>query len=386
MAEENEAQEKTEEPTQRRLEKAREDGQILSSKEVMVLASSLTGMLVLMGLGVLLPQILGHWSGFFVFDKGDQLLGQAVARLSEVAFDFVLATLAVGLPIMLVALGTQAGIGGVNFSGKALEFKGSRINPVAGLQRMFSVRSLVELAKSILKVALLGATAATVVWISMPEVITLASSSLEGAIKTSANVLILLFAVLVVVLAAIGILDYMWSQHEHMQKLRMSRQDMKDENKQSEGSPEVKQRIRRLQIEASRRAVQASKSLDSVPDARVILTNPTHFAVALKYNQGEAGAPVILAMGRGRVAEEIIARGKASGILIMRSPLLARALYFTGEIGQEIAEGLYTAVAAVLAYVYRLDQGEDLNEPDIDLPEDLRFSEDGRPLEKGARG
>ena len=91
-------------------------------------------------------------------------------------------------------------------------------------------------------------------------------------------------------------------------------------------------------------------------------------------------------MGRGRVAEEIIARGKASGILIMRSPLLARALYFTGEIGQEIAEGLYTAVAAVLAYVYRLDQGEDLNEPDIDLPEDLRFSEDGRPLEKGARG
>lgn len=383
MAEENEAQEKTEEPTQRRLEKAREDGQILSSKEVMVFASSLSGLMVLAGTVLVMPQAIAHWQGYFRLEAGDQLMGLVVARASDAVWIFILASLAVGLPVLAAVLLAQAGVGGLNFAPSALAFKGSRINPLAGLGRIFSVRGLVELAKSIAKVASLGAVAALIVWQGLPGIVTLASASLDRAVKVTATEVARMSAVSVLVLAAIAALDYLWSRHQHMQKLRMSRQDLKDENKQTEGSPEVRMRIRRLQMEASRRSAQAARALDSVPEARVIVTNPTHFAVALRYNHGEAGAPVILAMGRGRLAEEIMARGRASGVMILRSPLLARALYFTGEIGQEISDRLYTAVAAVLAYVYRIDQGEMLDEPEIDLPEDLRFAEDGRPLATG---
>lgn len=380
MAEESDAQEKTEEPTQRRLEKAREDGQILSSKEVMVFASSVMGLFVLAGLAMLAPQMITVWSGYFRLEAGDQLSGLVVARTSAATEAFVLATLAVGVPVLLAALIAQAGIGGLNFSAKALAFKGSRIDPLAGLGRIFSIKGLVELVKSIFKVAALGAVAAAAIWQVLPTMLGLASASLERATGETLQAMWLLAALSIVVLAAIGAADFLWSQHQHMQKLRMSRQDMKDESKQSEGSPEVRMRIRRLQHEASRRSAQAARALDDVPQARVIITNPTHFAVALRYNHGEAGAPVILAMGRGNMAQEIISRGQAAGVTVLRSPLLARALYFTGGIGQEISDRLYTAVAAVLAYVYRLDQGETLDEPEIDLPEDLRFGEDGRPL------
>lgn len=380
MAEENEAQEKTEEPTQRRLEKAREDGQILSSKEVMVFASSLMGAMVLAGTALQAPRLIQHWSGYFRLEAGDQLPGLVVARAQDATTAFILATVVVGVPVLLTALIAQAGIGGLNFSAKALAFKGSRVNPLAGLGRIFSVKGLVELVKSIFKVVALGGVAAAAIWQVLPEMLGLASASLDHATGKTAQALWLLAGLSIVVLALIGAADFLWSQHEHMKKLRMSRQDLKDESKQSEGSPEVRMRIRRLQQEASRRSAQAGRALEDVPQARVIITNPTHFAVALRYNHGEAGAPVILAMGRGAMAQEIIRRGQEAGVTVLRSPLLARALYFTGAIGQEISEQLYTAVAAILAYVYRLDQGEALDEPEIDLPEDMRFAEDGRPL------
>jgi flagellar biosynthetic protein FlhB len=382
VAEENEAQEKTEEPTQRRLEKAREDGEILASKEMMVLASSMTGLAVMAGATLIMPTILGEWRDFFRLEAASQLAGLTVARSSDAMLALVLATLLVGAPVIVGALATQAGVGGLNFSGKALAFKGSRISPLAGLKRIFSVRGLAELVKSIAKVGLLGAVAATVIWYMLPSMIDLSKASLGDAAAQTMRALGLLTVASVLVLAAIGLADFLWSRHQHMQKLRMSRQDLKDEHKQSEGSPEVRMRIRRLQMEASRRSAQAARAIDSVAEARVIITNPTHFAVALRYDHGEAGAPVILAMGRGHLAQEIITRGTAAGVSVLRSPLLARALYFTGEIGQEITERLYAAVAVVLAYVYRIDQGEALSEPEIDLPEDLRFSEDGRPLGK----
>ena len=158
----------------------------------------------------------------------------------------------------------------------------------------------------------------------------------------------------------------------------MSRQDQKDEYKQTEGSPEVKQKIRRMQMETAANSVKQREALDDVKEATAIITNPTHFAVALKYNVGDTGAPQVLAMGRGKIAEEIRYLAKENKVPIFQSPLLARALYYTSEIGKEISEQLYTAVAVALAYIYRVDKGEDLETPEIIVPKDLQFDENGK--------
>ena len=161
----------------------------------------------------------------------------------------------------------------------------------------------------------------------------------------------------------------------------MSRQEQKDEFKQTEGSPEVKQKIRQKQIQASMAASEQRKSVENVSSATAIITNPTHFAVALRYIVGEPGAPEVIAMGRGKVAQDIIEAGKNHSITTYRSPLLARALFFTSEIGKEISDKLYNAVAVALAYIYRIDRGEIVEEPEIDLPEDMRFNEKGQIMQ-----
>lgn len=386
MASEDDAQEKTEEPSQRRLEKAREDGQILSSKDMFVFSTTLAGLFLVLGMSVFISQWVGRWQEFFVWDSAESLGDLLVSRSWNAFVDFLVVSLIVAVPILVVVIMTQAVVGtGISFASSALAFKGSRINPLAGLKRMVSLRSLVELGKAILKVAVLGGASYLVLSGNLPGLMTLASTSLDRAISTAFASLAQLLIVATVLLGGIGLIDYMWSRHQHMQKLRMSRQDIKDENKQSEGSPEVKSRIRRLQFEASRRAAQQSAALDSVKDATAIITNPTHFAVALRYVPGEQGAPIILAMGRGQMAERIIARGEEFDVSVFRSPLLARALFYTGEIGQEISERLFGAVAAVLAYVYRLDRGDDPEYPDVDLPEDLKFDQNGRPISEDSR-
>ena len=160
----------------------------------------------------------------------------------------------------------------------------------------------------------------------------------------------------------------------------MNRQDLKDESKETEGSPEVKAKIRRLQYETVKKAVKQAESLENVNEASAIIVNPTHFAVALKYDVGEAGAPKVLAMGRGKIAEQIISRGQEANITVFRSPLLARALYFTSDIGEEISDKLYNAVAVALAYIYRIDNGEFIEEPNIEIPTELQLNEQGQPL------
>jgi len=377
----DDSQEKSEEPSQRRLDKALEDGQILTSKEVMVFASTFSGMMIVAASALLVPQVLEGWRGWFQLNPAEALLDQIGARVAEATTVFIVASLIFGVPLLIVTLVAQGFVGGLNFAAKAMAFKGSRINPIAGLGRIFSIKGLMELVKSVLKVVLLGAASAFVLWQLLPSMLVLSSAGLASASAQLFRNLLLLLAATVVVLAMIAVLDFFWSRHQHLEKLRMSRKDMRDEHKETEGSPEIKSRIRRLQIEATRRAAQSAQALEKVAEARVIVTNPTHFAVALKYDAGDAGAPIVLAMGRGRMAEMIIARGEAAGVTVLRSPLLARALFFTSEIGQEISEKLYTAVAAVLAYVYRIDRGEDLEQPEIDLPPELRFAEDGRPLE-----
>ncbi|MGB1862935.1 MAG: flagellar biosynthesis protein FlhB [Candidatus Puniceispirillum sp.] len=379
MAEESgDGQEKTEDPSERKLEKAREDGQVLSSKEAFVFTTLAMAVLLFIGLSSVSSVGLTHWGALFRWEGGDQMDTLAFGKLVQSFWIIITISIIIGVPMMVVTLFTQLAVGGINFAPKSMAFKASRIDPIAGLKRMFSAKSLVELGKSILKVVLLFGVAGLLIYGQMPGILRLSEGTLNGAMSKISDVFPALLGAMLIVLFIIAAIDYAWQSYSHSKKLKMSRQEQKDEHKQTEGSPEVKAKIRRMQMEQSQASSQQRESLENVSDATAIITNPTHFAVALKYVAGEAGAPVVLAMGKGRIAEQIIERANDASITIMRSPLLARALFFTSEIGSEISEKLYNAVAIALAYIYRIDNGETLGMPDIDLPEDLRFDENGK--------
>ena len=374
-------QEKTEDPSQKRLDKAKEDGEVLSSKELQVFMTMSMGVALIYALYVFLPPRMGHWIAFFEFGDLNQLNSYIMSRIGDAMAIFIVIAAIVGLPIMLTVLATQGALsGGINFAVKSMHFKGNRINPLSGFKRMFSINGLMELAKAVAKVLLLTAAFATVIWLILPVLLNLLSTNLNSALSEAFSALMLALGASLIVLAIIAGIDVAYAIHKHTKKLKMSPQELKDEHKQSEGSPEVKSRIRRLQMEASRRASEQGAAVEQAGEATAIITNPTHFAVALKYVPGEMKAPVILAMGRGKIAERIIAKGEESNVTVFRSPLLARALYFTSEIGQEINDGVYTAVAAVLAYVFRLDRGETPPEPMFEIPNELQFDEFGKAL------
>ena len=382
MAENNsdDAQEKTEEPTQRRIDKAKEDGQILTSKEVFVFANISMGLLVMLVTLSYGDAGLSNWSTLFKLESLYNLDDLITNKLMDSLWLLLKSALLVGVPIVIVNLLTQAAVGGLNFAPKAMKFKGNRINPISGLKRMFSIKALVELGKSILKVVLLFGIATTIIFQIMPGVINFSSLTLTKMLEVMRYVIPLLIGAILVVLAIIAAIDYFWQRHTHIKQLRMSRQDLKDEFKQTEGSPEVKAKIRRMQSETATRSARQREALDDVANATAVITNPTHFAVALKYEVGDQAAPVILAMGRGIIAQQIIERADSAQVSVFRSPILARALYFTGEIGEEISQSLYNAVAVVLAYLYRLEKGEALQSPDVDVPEDMHFNEFGKLL------
>ena len=378
MAEENQdGQEKTEEPTQRRLDKAAEEGRVLTSKEVMVFTSLAMGLVLYLALAPFMRSGLSAWGGLFVIDSALNLDTLGLVKVRYAFWLVILVTLIVGIPLMIVTLLTQIGVGGLNFSTQALHFKGNRIDPLAGLKRIFSVKGLVELAKSILKVALLFGIGGIVIYMQLPELIQLSASSLGLAIQRASAAVPYLIGGLLVGLFIIAVIDFAWQRHTHTQSLRMTIKEVKDESRQTEGSPEVRAKIRRMQYEQSQESSQQREALGNVSDATVVITNPTHFAVALKYESGQMGAPTVLAMGRGVIAQQIIEKAEEHDVRTLRIPVLARALFFTSEIGGEITEGLYNAVAVILAYVFRINNDETLEMPDLTLPPELRFDEYG---------
>ena len=379
MAEENEdGQEKTEEPSQRKLDKAAEDGKVLTSKEMFVFTSVGMGLAMLLASTQLIPQILDVWGGLFVFDTATDIRSFGLGKLKHVFYLVILTTLVVGIPLLLVSLATQAAVGGINFAPKSMEFKGNRINLLSGLKRMFSMKGLVELGKAILKVASLFGIGAWVIYAHLPGIIYLTNSTLGMALDTIGRVFPLMIGAMLVALMIIAAIDYAWQRHTHVKSLKMTLKEVKDEFKQTEGSPEVKAKIRRMQMQQAAEGGRQREALNNVASATTVITNPTHFAVALKYEAGEAGAPTVVAMGKGKMAEQIIERATDAKVRVLRIPLLARALYFTSDLGAEISEGLYNAVAIILAYVYRIDRGEVLDEPEISLPPEMRFDENGR--------
>ena len=380
MAEDkDESQEKTQDPTSRRLEKAREDGKVVSSKEMFVFTVLASGVIIMYILPPLLDDFLMITRSFFNF--GPELLNghSPLASIKDAISFFIKVTIIFSTPLLIICILTQFIIGnGLNFSFKALHWKFEKMNPIKGLKRIFSIKGLVELAKSILKVVFLGGISYFVLKYYLPELVNISDVNLFSAVNRLVSLFPILVISLLVGLALIAAIDFAWQKYDYIKSLRMSHQDVKDEYKETDGQPEVKQKIRKLQIAAAAKSKKENASIDNLGEATAIITNPTHFAVALKYEVGDSKAPTVIAKARGKNAEKLIEKAKKLNIGKMQSPQLARALYYTCEIGEEILSKLYNAVAIALAYIYKIDNGEKIEKPEISLPEDLIFDEFGK--------
>ena len=350
MAEEN-GQEKTEDATPRRLEKAREEGQVVRSKELNTTALLLAGAFGLMMFGKPLAQALETVLRYnFVLDRAAIFDDRAMLLHLGHSFQSVAVTLApIGMLLMAAAILGPISLGGWNFSIKALAPKASRINPGAGLKRMFSANSMMELVKAIAKFVLVLGISLMVLSSSQGELMGLNKESIIPAMAHTVSLLNWSFVFLCSGLILITVMDIPFQIKDHADKLKMTLQQVKDEMKDSEGKPEVKGRIRQLQREMAQ-----NRMMDNVPDADVIITNPTHYAVALKYDPDGTGAPLLVAKGADLVAARIRELGAEHKIPVLSFPPLARAVYHSTELEQEIPVSLYVAVAQVLAYVFQL--------------------------------
>ena len=383
MAEGDDSEEKSHEPTDKKKEDARKEGQVLTSKEAFIFASMGLGTGLLTLSPIFGDAILLRWTGYFTLGPKAGLDDLLVSRLSQFWVEMLVGGLAFAVPIAAVVIGLQLAMGGINFAPKAANFNFGRLDPLKGLGRMVSANALVELGKAILKVSALGGLAIMALWGQLQGFERLAGVDTAIGITVLWGAILGLLMWLCLGLGGIGALDLAWQIISMRKKMMMSFQEVKQESKESNGSPEVKGRMRRMQMEASRNGARQRAALDDVPQATAILTNPTHFAVAIRYVPGETAAPTVLAMGKGPMAQEIIMRGKGAGVRVLQSPPLARALYFTSDIGAEINERLFGAVAAILAHVYRLDRGEASAAPTVEVPEELFFNEHGRPMNEG---
>jgi flagellar biosynthetic protein FlhB len=376
MAEQDSSQEKTQEATPRKLEKAREDGQIPRSRELTTTAVLLAGTvgLYLFG-GAIIDTLAGVLRFNFVLDR--EAIFDPNLMFSQLGHSFYQALFGlVPLFVMVVLAACLApvALGGWLFSGKALMPKLNRISPLAGLKRMFSAKSLVELVKSIGKVLVVVTVAYFCLSFMQSKLLGLSSEGVENGMRHSLELSILaaiLISASTLIIAAIDIPYQIW---DHAKKLKMSMQEIKDEMKDSEGKPEVKGRIRQLQREMAN-----NRMMSAVPQADVVITNPTHFSVALKYDPETMDTPIVLAKGVDHMAMKIREIAKAHKIEFVQSPVLARAIYHTTDIDESIPAGLYVAVAQVLAYVfqlrnYRKGRGEKPPFPrNLQVPQDMIF-------------
>ncbi len=377
MAEDNDnGQEKTEEASPRKLEKAREDGQIPRSRELTTTAILLAGTVGLyVFAGFMTRLITGISRHNFSFSREAAFDPQAMlAHLATSFYDGIFSMMPLFGVLLLASILGPIALGGWLMSAKAMAPKLSRMDPIAGLKRMFSAKSLMELFKAVAKVlVILGATILLLLALQQP-MFRLSDESVQAAIVHSMQLSGIAAIALAAVTLAIAAVDIPFQIWDHNKKLKMSRQELKDEVKDTEGKPEVKGRIRQLQREMAQRRMMAQ-----VPEADVVITNPTHFSVALKYDPETMPTPILLAKGGDNMALKIREIANAHKIEIIEAPALARAVYYTTEVDQEIPSGLYVAVAQVLAYVfqlrnYRKGKGERPTYPrNIKLPKDMQF-------------
>lgn len=374
MAEDS-GQDKTEDPTGKRLSESRKKGQIPRSKELNTFVTLITSSALFyyfgqsMGQGLL--EMMKHplrLSREAVFDPATPLiyLKAAFAEGVWVIVPF--------LAVLVVAdLLAAMLLGGWNFSGEAFEPKFSKLNPLTGMKKIIGIQGVVELIKAILKVLLVSSVAWNLFKLYFDELMGLSRVPIDQGIAHAGDIIVFCLLILSATFLLLVMLDVPYQLWNHQRQLKMTKQEVKDEAKEQEGNPEVKGKIRQMQMQAAQR-----RMMEAVPKADVIVTNPTHFAVALKYDQGGSGAPVLVAKGTDLVAAQIRQLALASKVPLVAAPSLARALYYSTELNQEIPRGLFLAVAQVLAYVFQLRASTQYgwNKPappsDVSVPDDFK--------------
>lgn len=381
MAEEdkNTGQEKTEQPTEKRLQESRDKGQVARSKELnTVLSVLIFGVTMALFGSAFFQSIINQMASGLAVDT-DLLLRDN--GLSEGFQTAALSGLWSLLPILMMMFAAAfVGpflMGGFVLSAEALQPKLSKIDPIAGLKRVFSSQGLMELFKALCKFLLIATVAGFFLYYMLSDVMALGRASLEPGIQQAAWLLLTCLVLTGAVLVLIAAIDVPYQLWLHQKKQMMTRQEVKDELKETEGRPEVKGRIRALRQEIAQR-----RMMQDVPTADVVIRNPIHFAVALKYDRDGNGAPRVVASGQDLVALQIIAVAEKAGVSVVSAPPLARALFVHADIGQEIPVSLYVAVAQVLAYVYQLEKSMSEHVPVPQAPKDLPIPEDMQVDEK----
>jgi flagellar biosynthetic protein FlhB len=350
MAEDSDA-EKTEPASSKRLEDARKEGDVPRSRELATFAVLMTSGagLWLTGKG-LVAQLNATMISGLSFEREQVLNSNALIwRVTGDIAQVMLACLPLALAIMFVAVASPLLIGGFLFTGSAVAPKFSKLNPAKGLANMVSTNALVELLKAVAKTIVVGSVAYLVVMSQKDAVMGLSLESLKSGPAHMVDLLASAFLYIVGGLGIVAAIDGPYQMWHYANKLKMTRQEVIQESKESEGNPQIKGKIRQLQREMARRRMMAD-----VPTADVVVTNPTHYAVALKYTDGQGGAPRVVAKGSDAVAAKIRELAKEHKVTLLEAPALARALHKHADIGDEIPEALYSAVAEVLAYVYQL--------------------------------
>ncbi|HBD11594.1 MAG TPA: flagellar biosynthesis protein FlhB [Porticoccaceae bacterium] len=373
MAENETGQERTEQPTPKRLQEARKKGQVPRSRELNTLITLLCGAFGLLAFGSSittgLAGTLEHYFSLHAIQV--ETPGQLTATFGEAMWQGLLMLIPMFLILIAGAFAGPLMLGGWTFSTSAIAFKLEKIDPLKGLKRIASLKSLMELLKAIAKFFLVTAVAVGVIWALFDELLLLGKENPQAALAHTGDIAIWAFLGFCLALIAIAGADVPFQLWDHSRQMRMTRQEIKDEVKETEGRPEVKSKIRTLQRE---RAQQ--RMFDEIPEASVVITNPSHYAVALKYDEHGSRAPVVVAKGRDLIAARIREVASEHDIALFSAPPLARAIYATTDLNQEIPARLYVAVAQVLAYIHQLNQAARPGRPKPQPPRNLPVPED----------
>ena len=378
MAESGSGQEKTEEATGKKKDESRSEGQIPRSRELNTLV-----MLLFAGIGLatmgknIVSELLKLLHSHFTLTRArifeDNLLPQQVW---DAFGDGLTALLPFFVLMVVAAILAPLALGGWAFSTKALMLKISKMNPIKGMSRILSWKGLIELFKALLKFILVAFVGYLLFQSKIAGFLLLGNLQVDQGLETMASSLIWVFILLSSSLILVALIDVPFQLWDYQRQLKMTKQEVKDETKDAEGNPEVKSKVRSAQLKYSHR-----RMMEAVPEADVVITNPTHYSVAIKYDQLKMSAPVVVAVGADIDALQIRKVAKAHDVPILEAPALARSLYYNADLGQEIPAGLYHAVAQVLAYIYQLKQYQNRSgvQPkpinDLPIPDDLRRDE-----------
>lgn len=377
MAENEDGQEKSQEATGKRVDDARKKGQIPRSREMNTMAITLVGLGSIMAMG---PKFTEGLNSIFVeqfsLTRADIFDPNAMLAHLIKAIDDALFMLMPYFAIMVVvAILSSVALGGFNISAEALQPKLSKMNPIKGMKRLFSAKGLMELLKSMAKFVLVAVATAALLNAWSEDLLRLGDLDVEQALIEGMTMVGWASLILSSTLILMALIDVPFQLWQHKKDLKMTQQEVRDELKQTEGKPEVKGRIRQMQREMAQR-----RMMQEVPKADVIVTNPTHYAVALRYKQDEMSAPVLVAKGKGLVAANIREIAQAHQIPLVEAPPLARAIYFNTELRQQIPAALFLSVAQLLAYVFQLraykDQGGAIPTPPQEYPVPQEYQHD----------